>query len=456
MSQFIGIGDELGKGAYKKAYKAIESLFTTTGLDINKLAVVSITFYEAKSIKIENIIEEIKLQNDYANNEPQLAPKIYLVTIQYGNEFLKNIPIDDFLENGIETYNSLINANKLIKIFFLEELCGPTPSHKQQPLIIDDNFFNKVDELIDNLIAKSNLLFTDFKPQNTCPQYDASGNLINIMALDLDLKFSYSIDEIKDDINNILQKKDYYQSEVDENIVIDFIKDYMFIQFYYMLLKYATNLTPENKDFIKRKIKVRLPQEKLLKQLSIFIPIILMYCSKLLQTPNTNFRVMLNDIQSKFPIFSYVPILSLYKENNKQIKDIDKYTSDYISIYNKNWFLAENEPYLKTHIMNLLFNEISSVFYNNYNTNNNLIFTDIVYIVNPEYTVSLEDLNNMPIVADEEPYNPINTKEIQNKKEYAAKDAEYNIDDDLFGSSEGGKRKTRKNKRNKRNRRLTK
>ena len=45
--------------------------------------------------------------------------------------------------------------------------------------------------------------------------------------------------------------------------------------------------------------------------------------------------------------------------------------------------------------MNLLFNEISSVFYNNYNTNNNLIFTDIVYIVNPEYTVSLEDLNNI-------------------------------------------------------------
>jgi len=449
MSQFIGIGDELGRGSYKKAYKAIESLFTTTGLDINKLAVVSITFYEAKSIKIENIIEEIKLQNDYANNEPQLAPKIYFVTIQYGNEFIKNIPIRDFLENGIKTINSL-DANKVTKIFFLEELCDPTPSHKQQPLIIDNNFFRLVDDLIDNLITKSNLLLTDFKPQNTCPQYDASGNLINIMALDLDLKFSYSIDQIKNDINNILQKKDYYQSEVDENIVIDFIKDYMFIQFYYMLLKYATNLTPENKDFIKRKIEVRLPQEKLLKQLSIFIPIILMYCSKLLQTPNTNFRVMLNDIQSKFPIFSYVPILSLYKENNKQIKDIDKYTSDYISIYNKNWFLTENEPYLKNHIMNLLFNEIASVFYNNYNTNNNLIFTDIVYIVNPDYTVSLEDLNNMPIVADkEEVYVPINTKEIQNKKEYAAEDAEYNIDDDLFGSSEGGKRKrkTRKNKR---------
>ena len=57
---------------------------------------VSITFYKAKSIKIQDIIEdikliieEIKLQNEYANNEPQLAPKIYFVTIQYGNEFIK-------------------------------------------------------------------------------------------------------------------------------------------------------------------------------------------------------------------------------------------------------------------------------------------------------------------------------------------------------------------------------
>jgi len=437
MSQFIGIDitKELGKGAYKKAYKAIEvtnendSLFTNTGLNVSSLAVVSIELKNNKKVeKLNKIIEEIKLQNEYANNEPQLAPKIYLVTIQYGNEFLKNIRINDFLENGIETYSSLIDANKLIKIYFLEELCGPTPGKKQQPLIIDDNFFRLVDELIDNLIAKSNLLFTDFNPQNTCPQYDASGNLINIMALDLDLGFSYSIDQIKNDINNILQKKDYSQSEVDENIVIDFIKDYMFIQFYYMLLKYATNLTPENTDFIKRKIEVRLPQEKLLKQLSIFIPIILMYCSKLLQTPNTNNIVILNDIQYKFPIFLYVPILSLYKD---------------IAIYKKYWILTENESYLKNYIMNLLFNEIASVFYNN------LIFTDIVDIVNPEYKVNLEHFASSASKKEENPYSPINTKKELNKKEYAAEDAEYNIDDDLFVPSKGGKRKrkTRKNKR---------
>ena len=79
----------------------------------NKVLRYFISYFPiSKSIKIENIIEEIKLQNDYANNEPQLAPKIYLVTIQYGNEFLKNIPIDDFLENGKETFNDFLDANK--------------------------------------------------------------------------------------------------------------------------------------------------------------------------------------------------------------------------------------------------------------------------------------------------------------------------------------------------------
>ncbi len=444
MSKLIGIDitKELGKGAYKKAYKAIEltnekeSLFVAN-LDIDSLAVVSITFREYKNITIEHIIEELDVQNNYANNIPQLAPKLYLVTIQYGNEFIKNIPIDDFLENGKDTFNSLV-TNKLTnepKIYFLEELCGPTPSKKQPPLIIDDNFFDKVDELINNLITKSNLLFTDFKPQNTCPQYNASGNLTNIMALDLDLKFSYSINEIKDDLNQMIAQKMDDPIEVPEQIVLDFVKDYMFIQFYYMLLKHATNITENDKLFIKNKINIRISPEKLLYQLSIFNVIVLMYAMTL--SIKYNVTISLENIKPKFPIFFYV------LENKN------------INVYNKYLLATENETKIKENIMVPLFNNIAFVIYNNYDTNVPVIFTDIVYIVNPEYKVSLEELNNELIIADndskkeEKPYSPINTKETKNKKNYTEKDADYDTDDDLF-ASKGGKRKTRKNRRNKR------
>ena len=456
MSQLIGIGNELGNGAYKKAYKAIhvsnenESLFEYN-LDINSLAVVSITFREYKAIKIEHIIEELKTQNDYANNEPQLAPKLYLVTIQYGNKFIKNILINNFLENGKETFNNFLDANKKTtnaepKIYFLEELCGPTPGKKQPPLIIDDNFFDKVDELIKNLRTKSNLLFTDFKPQNTCPQYDASGNLTNIMALDLDLKFSYKIDDIKDDLNQMIAQKMDDPIKVPEQIVLDFVKDYMFIQFYYMLLKYATNLTENDKIFIKNKITQRIPPEKLLYQLSIFNVIVLMYAMTL--SIKYNVTICLENIKPKFPIFKYV----LAEDIN-----INVYNKYLLAIENEKNMIKINENMIKTNkdepepepIMKQLFNGIATIIYDNYDTKNNVIFTDIVYIVNPQYKVSLEDLEEAPIVSYEETYSPINTKETKNKKNYTEKDADYDTDEDLF-ASKGGKRKTKKNRRNRR------
>lgn len=451
MSKLIGIDitKELGKGAYKKAYKAIEvsneneSLFAAN-LNIDSLAVVSITFREYKAIKIENIIEELKTQNNYANNEPQLAPKLYLVTIQYGNEFIKNIPIDDFLENGKETFNDFLDANKQItnaepKIYFLEELCGPTPGKKQPPLIIDDIFFNKVDELINNLITKSNLLFTDFKPQNTCPQYDASGNLINIMALDLDLKFSYSINEIKDDLNQMIAQKMDDPIEVPEQIVLNFVKDYMFIQFYYMLLKYATNLTSQNKIFIRNKINQQIPPEKLLYQLSIFN--VIAFMNVLTNTKS----ITIGDLAYKFPIFKYVftnDYDDLYEKKYKNKM-----------LYNETLKLNENEEIFTRVVMGQLFERISHILYT-YSNNNLLPITNIVDIVAPPEKISLEDLEEAPIVSYKETYNPINEKEIKNKKNYTSAEKNFSIDDaNFFASSEGGKRKTKKNRKNKRNKR---
>ena len=444
MSQFIGIGDELGRGSYKKAYKAIESLFTTTGLDINNLAIVSIA---SKLIQIDDIIKEIALQNEYANNIPQLAPKLYLVTIQYGNEFIKNILIDDFLENGKETFNDFLDANKTTtnaepKIFFLEELCGPTPG-KNQPLIIDNNFFDKVDELINNLITKSNLLFTDFKPQNTCPQYDASGNLENIMALDLDLKFSYSIDKIKTDINKKIKEQQQIEEqkqiekepiEVSNQLVFNFVKDYMFIQFYYVLLKYATNITSQNKIFIREEINKRLPPEKLLKQLLIFNVIGFEYV--LSKQP----FVRISDLADRFPIIKYV-----FTDINNNL-----YEEEY-----KKKSLNIDEPTFTTVIRNQLFQQISHILYT-YSNNSLLQITNIVDIVNSPEKISLEDFKYVPEIdynnsnKEEKPYSPINELPKPGKIEYPKeKKVDYDIDDGLF-DSEGGKRKTKKNRINRR------
>ena len=406
MNTYITIDDTklLGEGGFKKAYKPKEassessSLFETNK-SMNSIVIVSIDVSTYDFNTIKSLIKEIELQNEYSFNNPQLAPKIFLVTVQFDDEDIKNMTVANFLTNNI-----LTNGKKIINIYLLEELCGPTPGKKKQPLIIDNNFFDKVNQLINNLITKSNLLFTDFKPQNTCPQYDASGNLTNIMGLDLDPDFTYPIDKII----NVIQQETTYDiadnNKVNE-IAINFSKNYMFIQFYYMLLRFANNLTPNNKVFIRNKIMELLPPEKLLEFFSIFKYICILNI-KLLELEkrqlqlkkinkkieNITDKIQLEDLANKFQLFYYTRKEPVKNTINEIINsDLEKY--------------IDTSTFALKVLLPLFKNICEMLYFDSSSYNNLTSFINMDEIVNPPEKISLEELNNIPIIYNNTPEN---------------------------------------------------
>lgn len=423
----------LGKGKVKTAYKVINATsentsFFESDIPIDKLVIVCIKNINLDKLNktIKNIVNELEIQHKYSINDPQLAPKLYLVTLQFQHENkqkynYKNIEINDFIENNINIINDLKNEltkiNVSIKgvfnIYLLEELCGPTPTKKVQPLlVIDDNFFLKVNKLIDNLIKKDNLLFTDFKPQNTCPEYDSSGNLTNIMGLDLDVNFTYKLSDLHIEASAEISQQINKQIELPMEKVFDFAKSYMFIQFYYMLLTYGNNLTNNDRIFIKNKINNNLSPEKLIYQMSILLYLCYYHITELKLYYKNKQDVILKDIASYYPILYYtLP----YREDDI-INNLDKFK---IILYDA-------------------YKEICSKFYIDSSYKDLDRFIDPEDIINSPEKISIEELDAIPIVSsyvkqEEEEYVPINE---QPKPEVIIKGtSNYDIDKDMFKSS---------------------
>jgi len=443
--------NSLGNGASKTAYKAInatneENSLFTTDKHIDNIVILE-AFKTNKYSKTDNkkinntiseLIKELRFQNIYSISNPPLGPKIYLITIKYGNIYKKNINKDEFLRNGLEIITDFIDAkavSNILEIYVLEELCGPTPTKKAPPLVIDDNFFDKINNLIDNLINKSRLLFTDFKPQNTCPEYDEFGNLINVMGLDFDLGFTIKLSDLQNDASSELSQEIGQQIEIPMEKIISFSKDFMFIQFYYMLLRYGTNLTIQQKIFIRNKIMLVLPPEKLLYQMSLFLYIsfdnILLISSKL----NVD-KIPLSNLASIFPIYSYTLYQTTYNKLNNIIYDKENKVT-----------IKQSITHFSIQVLYPLFKELCKAFYSDINTYIDLTsFIEANDIINTPEKISIEELDAMPIVSyaeqekeqdkqeeQKDEYVPINEKP---KTEVIIKGtANYNIDEDMFESS---------------------
>jgi hypothetical protein len=384
----------LGTGKMKTAYKVINATsenasFFETDIPIDKLVIVCIKNINLDKLNktIKNIVDELEIQHKYSINDPQLAPKLYLVTLQFQHENkqkynYKNIEINDFIENSISIINDLKNEltkmNVSIKgvfnLYILEELCGPTPTKKVQPLlVIDDNFFFKVNELIDNLIKKDNLLFTDFKPQNTCPEYDSSGNLTNIMGLDLDVNFTYKLSDLHIEASEEITEYINKQIELPMEKVFDFAKNYMFIQFYYMLLTYGDNLTNSDRIFIKNKINNILPPEKLIYQMTILLYLCYYHITELKSYYKGKKNVVLENISTYYPILYYT-----FPDRGKDIiNNLDKFKTILYDAYK----------------------EIGSKFYIDSSYKELVRFIDPKDIITSPEKISIEELNALPIVS---------------------------------------------------------
>jgi len=284
----VTFGTQLGRGAFKSAFNVVpkprnvQNDYTfTTDIDSSKLVMV-ITKIELSpgeiilnNKELRNLITELTYQYNLSINNPKLAPFIYKIkvirktyTVLTGiQKYSSNeINIADFLTNP-NTYlnNNIIrtptNENDEIKVVVLEEKCGIPINNINSNVVINDHFIEMVTNLVSSITQLSNLFFKDFKIDNTCPVYDSSGNLINLISLDFDPFFIESFNDIA---STFEQNTNLH---ISNTVIQNMCQDIMIVQFFVYMLKYTRRLTVAEKAVIKTKLQ-EIPRENLLRMVS--------------------------------------------------------------------------------------------------------------------------------------------------------------------------------------------
>ena len=261
---------------------------------------------------IKDTLDELKLHKQYADRD--MAPKLYKVSLKWFNQKILNIDIDDFLREPYKyltdlltkefaSYSSSTNTG-ILEIFVLEERCGEGID-KNRNIVINDKFIELLNNLIDTISNIGNTWFTDFKPSNSCPIYDTSGNLINIIALDLDASFTYNYDNIQRDFQNVTSL------EIDIEDIKKLCKDMMYLEFMFVLLVWGEQ-NKTKKQLIVDNLKSKFFPNKLLQIIS-FISYLSIYQLKKYNEAEYNLKV--SNIGSKFPLIYYI-LKSDVKYNN--------------------------------------------------------------------------------------------------------------------------------------------
>ncbi len=373
----IGIDSELGFGTSKVVYnvKQVEiaafKLFTSN-LPLDKLVIASIQpdsilvnnkkqtgiklktqkikdkddTYIQRNTRIKEIIDELNFHQQYANND--MAPKLYKVTLKWFNQSKENILIEDFLDNPYGHLNDLFsnnfydpnNSNEgVLKFYVLEEKCGPGLT-KNKNIEIDNNFNMLVNNLINRMSYIGETLFTDFKPENSCPLYNEAGKLTNIIALDLDAKFTYKYTDIQTDFQNVTNLEISIEDieQMCKNIMY---LEYMFyLYFFYKPIGILEETKKQVKTDILKFIKKTISNDKFLEIISFICYLTISEFNKFnikeLELPlnkRRNFDVL--DIAFKFPLIHYILLVFQYKVEDEFINEQDI----------KNWFIRI--PYKK-------------------------------------------------------------------------------------------------------------
>ena len=337
----IGINnkDKLGSGANKIVFGVIEettelnTLFTTN-LPLDKLIIASIQpardQKQASTIKqgitlnkileeneleengyIKDTLDELNRHKQYADRD--MAPKLYKVSLKWFNQKILNIDINDFLREPYKYLTDLLtkefvsyssSKTGILEIFVLEERCG-LGIDANTNIIIDNNFITLLNNLIDNMSDIRNTWFTDFKPSNSCPSYDPSGNLIKIIALDLDASFTYNYVDIQRHFKNITSL------EISLEDIKQLCKDMMYLEFMFVLLRWGKQ-TESKKEFIVDNLQSKFSPNKLLQIIS-FICYLSIY--QLRKYNQAGYNLKVSNIGSKFPLIYYILLSNKYNKN---------------------------------------------------------------------------------------------------------------------------------------------
>jgi hypothetical protein len=267
----------LGKGAFKEAFIAKQKMpgkekyfnksYFSTDLNTNNFVIVNTkipiqvlyndpqeNFNESTSL--QTFLNELRIQKQYANMTPPLAPKIFKISFKvfrknnnkfnspksfkqqdlYFDEFISNPFLYLNQQNAFKFQNKTCfsrNCQNYDSIIFslFEERCGESIELTNIPY--DTKFFNKLELLISSLVKNLNSFFKDFKPQNTCPFYNSDKTeLTSLLALDLDPAFIDNIQDILSNMQTKLTTNTLTLQEVQQICESLMLLQYLFILFY--------------------------------------------------------------------------------------------------------------------------------------------------------------------------------------------------------------------------------
>ena len=220
--------------------------------------------------------------------------------------------------------------------------------------------------LINIITQKTNSFLKDFKLDNTCPVYDSSGNLINLILLDLDPTYITTFDDISYTFNQNTNV------EISNITIQNICQGIMIVQFFVYMLKYTRRLTSEEKTLIKTTLQ-RISQDGLKRMISF-----LQYISPYTQTNNSLSYI---DIGQKFPIIYYT------------FKSTGRYNNSQLYLY---------EGYVM--LLKELYVDLSQIIYDD----NSITEADVEFYPANEFSTSqaVAVAEAEPVVAEAEPQQP--------------------------------------------------
>ena len=271
----VTFGTLLGSGGYKTAFNVIRkpsddinnytlnNYTFTTDIEPSKLVMVitKIHLSSGETVlnnkQLKNLITELTYQYNLSINDPKLAPFIYKIKVikeTYSfltgkqEDSLNEINITDFLTNP-NTYlnNSIItsiNKDDKIRVVVLEEKCG-IPIINNNNVVINEHFIKILITLVFLITTLTESFFKDFKIDNTCPVYDSSGNLINLIGLDFD---SFFIEKFNDIASTFEQNTNLH---IRNTTIQSICQNIMIVQFLVnLLLKYTKKVAKNQENLL--------------------------------------------------------------------------------------------------------------------------------------------------------------------------------------------------------------
>lgn len=186
--------------------KKYESFFETHCKNIDNYQIANV-YFNSSDTQFD-LIDELKLMHKFSNSSmdsaelggggggdssnSSLAPKLHQIRIDIENGTVTQLGTP-FSPDEIDAKFAEIPLNVFVKISYLVERCGASITHHiRTNSSKKDAIREKLSNFIDVCVDETKQCWLDFKPENLCPKYNSSNEIVSIQLLDIDTKFLIS------------------------------------------------------------------------------------------------------------------------------------------------------------------------------------------------------------------------------------------------------------------------